>query len=339
MRNILVFAGLGLFSYTLIINFSEFYPDIADILHSGEALVYTILAFIVVGYSALMMVQSMSRQYLIKAVGKFPLYAAHLLAGMLVLLINYSLLVFAKILADVSPVYCFSNSGWLLLLIIWMAEMTIMEMMISNYTANENARLKREASQLMLENSEARYAALQAQLNPHFLFNCLNTLKAEIRYDPSGAEKFTQHLSNVYRYVLQCQNRRMVPLSEELEFLDSYMFLHKVRLGDCISCENDVPEEFMGGEVPPLCLQMLVENVIKHNSISASKPMVINITSDGEYLKVTNRKSPKKTKDNSTGIGLKNLSSRCQMMTGQDMMITDKEDSFSVGIPMKYEED
>ena len=157
---------------------------------------------------------------------------------------------------------------------------------------------------------------------------------SEIRYNPANAELFTQHLSDVYRYILQCQNQRLTTLREELDFLNSYIFLHRVRLGDCISYDCRIPPEYMERQIPPLTLQLLVENVIKHNSISPDKPMTIHIEIDNEYLVVSNPVSPKKKKDSSSGIGLKNLSNRCRLMSNKNIVIQKEDSIFTVKIPI-----
>lgn len=189
---------------------------------------------------------------------------------------------------------------------------------------------------MQTENDTARYAALQSQLNPHFLFNSLNTLIAEIEYNPGNAVRFTKHLSSVYRYVLQCQDKTLVTLAEELEFLQSYLFLHEVRLGDCISCNRCIPSGYTGCMLPPLTLQLLAENVINHNSITLSKPMKIEICLEEEYLVVSNPIQPKKSHE-SPGVGLKNLSNRCLLMLGKEIIIQREEKVFTVKVPLLYE--
>ena len=156
------------------------------------------------------------------------------------------------------------------------------------------------------ENNTARYTALQNQLNPHFLFNSLNTLISEIRYNPANAELFTQHLSDVYRYTLQCQNQRLTTLREELDFLNSYIFLHRVRLGDCIHIDNRLPEVCLDSQIPPLTIQLLAENVIKHNVIHMGKPMTIELfyLEKEKELVVRNRIQAKKSAT-AFGTGLK----------------------------------
>ena len=193
-----------------------------------------------------------------------------------------------------------------------------------------------EAARLRQLIEQSRFAQLQSQINPHFLFNSLNTLIAEIEYNPRNAVEFTRNLSNVYRYVLQCQDKTLVTLGDELDFLDAFLFLHKVRLGDCITCDIEVPDDCRERMVPPLTLQLLAENVIKHNSISATLPMRIAIWVDDNFLVVSNLVHPRKDVQ-SSGIGLQNLANRCKLITGKEIEIVDKLGAFTVKIPFADE--
>lgn len=329
----LLFSGLGLFSYFLIVNYTDLSSQTAEVLHSWRALVFTILAFNLVGYSTLRLSEWVDKQYSINVSRKRKIFLVYATVILLSLLLNYGLLVTAKVLANVQPVFNFSRSGWNLLTVIWMAELVVIGLLLSNRTLQVNWMLQEEAAKLQIENTQAKYSALQSQLNPHFLFNSLNTLIAEIKYNPDNAVCFAQKLSRVYRYVLQCQDRNLVSLSEELDFMESYLFLHKVRLGDCICYDYQIPPGYMERQIPPLTLQLLVENVIKHNSISPQKPMTINIAVENGYLTVSNPVSPKIKKDISSGIGLKNLSNRCLLISDKDIIVLQENSVFTVKIP------
>ena len=252
------------------------------------------------------------------------------------LLLNYGLLITAKLLAGLPNLFTFSNGGWRILIVVWLVELVIVGLLLANRSIQNNLKLQQEAAKLQTENDTARYAALQSQLNPHFLFNSLNTLIAEIEYNPGNAVRFTKHLSSVYRYVLQCQDKTLVTLAEELEFLQSYLFLHEVRLGDCISCNCCIPSGYTGCMLPPLTLQLLAENVINHNSITLSKPMKIEICLEEEYLVVSNPIQPKKSHE-SPGVGLRNLSNRCLLMLGKEIIIQREEKVFTVKVSLLYE--
>ena len=229
----------------------------------------------------------------------------------------------------------FPNGGWRILILVWLVELVILGLLLANRSMQHTLKLQKQAAALQEENNIARYTALQNQLNPHFLFNSLNTLISEIRYNPKNAELFTQHLSDVYRYTLQCQNQRLVTLQDELGFLDSYIFLHQVRLGDCIYVHNNVPDEWKEMKMPPLTLQLLVENVIKHNVIHSGKPMVIELCNVEEppTLIICNPIRPKKCGVVS-GMGLKNLSARYKLLCNQDIVIENESDKFTVKIPL-----
>lgn len=211
-------------------------------------------------------------------------------------------------------------------------------LLLINYSMRYTLNLYKEKQRLEAESIQAKYTALQSQLNPHFLFNSLNTLIAEIEYDPSTAVKFTQHLSEVYRYVLRQQQCQIVSLKEELDFLDSYIFLHQVRLGDCLSLECDLPDNVIDHQLPPLTLQLLAENVVKHNYIDDFNPMTIRVYTEknGRYLCVSNTLRPKKV-SNASGKGLKNLSERYQLLCKQDIQIRKNDHQFTVSIPLIYE--
>ena len=252
------------------------------------------------------------------------------------LLLNYGLLVTAKLLIGTTHPFTFPNGGLRILIVVWLVELAILGLLLANRSMQATLRLQQQAADLQKENNTARYTALQNQLNPHFLFNSLNTLIAEIEYDPANAVHFTKNLSNVYRYVLQCQEKPLITLGEELEFMKAYLFLHKVRLGDCIHCDTDIPQDELDRLLPPLTLQLLIENVIKHNSITPGKPMSIRIGLEGDYLVVSNPIHPRKS-TTSEGVGLRNSANRCKLLTGKEIGISEKYGVFTVKIPLSYE--
>ena len=251
-------------------------------------------------------------------------------------LLNYGLLVTAKLLVGASCPFVFPNGGWRVLITVWLVELVILGLLLANRSMRHTLKLQQEAAELQKENNTARYTALQNQLNPHFLFNSLNTLISEIRYNPVNAELFTQHLSDVYRYTLQCQNQRLTTLREELEFLNSYIFLHRVRLGDCIHIDNRIPKTLLEAQIPPLTIQLLAENVIKHNVIHTGKPMLIELFCIEKELIVRNRIQSKKCAT-STGTGLKNLSARYKLLCNRDIVIENDSIEFTVKIPLLYD--
>ena len=334
---ILLFSGIGAFSYLLLVNSAD-QISIADKLYSGGAFIFFILAFNVLGYSTLRISSWINTQYTVSIRSRWKIPTIYITVMLLNLLLNYSLMAFAKILAGAShPFTIVQSSGWQVLIGVWLVELVILGLLLANRSMLNALKLQKKTAKLQAENDTARYTALQNQLNPHFLFNSLNTLIAEIEYNPENAVSFTKHLSSVYRYVLQSQHKTLVTLNEELEFTRSYLFLHEVRLGNCLNCKCHIPADDMECQLPPLTLQLLVENVIKHNSITQSKPMTITILIENEYLVISNPVHPKKGVS-SSGVGLQNLAKRCMLMSGKNIIIEPPLDNlFTVKVPLLYE--
>ena len=177
------------------------------------------------------------------------------------------------------------------------------------------------------------YNSLQAQLNPHFLFNNLSVLKSMITYDPDAAILFTQNFTDVYRYVLQSRDKTTVKLADELEFIEAYASLHKDRMGDAFGVEVDAKENALKKEIPPLALQLLVENAVKHNKAVKDEPLIIRIKADDEQVTVTNRFNPRESAY-SEKTGLKNLMQRYAMLTDRSVEVTKGIEFFEVKIPL-----
>jgi sensor histidine kinase YesM len=184
---------------------------------------------------------------------------------------------------------------------------------------------------------ESDYKILQNQLNPHFLFNSFSTLISEIHYNPETAVEFTQKLADVYRYLLQKKNDMTVPLSEEMEFLNDFVFLHKHRMGAGLMVNIDIPERYRNRHIPPLALQMLIENAIKHNRSSEKTPLIISIfIKDDHSLYICNNLQPKNNVY-STGTGLNNISQRYEMLSGRSVKITETGDQFCIELPLLFD--
>lgn len=181
---------------------------------------------------------------------------------------------------------------------------------------------------------ETQFEALKKQLDPHFLFNSLNTLASLIDHENEPAQEYLEHLSDVYRYVLETRNRTTVYLYEELEFLNAYLYLNEIRFRENIQVDNEIPRELYQYHIPALSLQTLVENAIKHNMVSREKPLFIRIFKDGDYITVSNNKQIKTRLEKSTGLGLNNLIQRYQLLTKQPVKIQNQEDQFIVSLPI-----
>ena len=191
-----------------------------------------------------------------------------------------------------------------------------------------------ENEQLRSENLVNQYEALKSQLNPHMLFNSLNTLYSLIRESPEKAQNYLQELSRVMRYTLHDNLSHTVSLNEEMSFVRSYIYLLQMRYEDNLNFDIDLPQELMRRQVPPMAVQMLVENAVKHNEISNRNPLTIRIHAEGNALCVSNRIQPKLTDSSSTCIGLANLSKRYRLLFGQDITIEENEKDFKVTLPL-----
>lgn len=195
-------------------------------------------------------------------------------------------------------------------------------------------RTELEAAQLKKENLEAQFEALRSQINPHFLFNCLNALSTLVYRDADISAKFISQLSNVYRYLLYNQEKKIVTLKEELDFLESYLFLLKIRFGDNIEIRKEITQNSEEKHVPPAALQMLIENAIKHNVVSSRNPLRIEILSSGDFVEVVNNLQEKQVKEESTHIGLENIRRRYAFLTEKEVIISKTESTFRVSIPL-----
>jgi sensor histidine kinase YesM len=189
------------------------------------------------------------------------------------------------------------------------------------------------AEKLKRESIAARYESLRNQVNPHFLFNSLNALTNLIHQDPEKASQFVKQLSEVYRYLLDTRDRELVTLDEELKFLDSYIYLQKIRFGDSLECQLRVNDR--SAQLPPLVLQLLFENAIKHNIISIEQPLTVSIEQSGDRLTVANNLQLKSAADDSSGgTGLENIRRRYEFFTSAPVTVEQKEAKFTVSVPM-----
>ena len=188
---------------------------------------------------------------------------------------------------------------------------------------------------LARENIQSQLETLKNQLDPHFLFNSLNTLASLIDEDNLDAQKYLEQLSDVYRYVLVNREKNTVSLEEEMGFLDAYLYLNKIRFRENLLVEKHLSAESYSHQIAPLSLQMLVENAIKHNIVSKESPLRIRISEeDHHYLSVENNIQAKKTFEKSTKVGLQNIINRYHLLTGREVEITHNTATFKVNLPL-----
>jgi two-component system, LytTR family, sensor kinase len=196
-----------------------------------------------------------------------------------------------------------------------------------------------ESEQLRRKNLEIQYAALTSQINPHFLFNCLNVLSSLIQSDPEKAIVFTREFSKIYRYVLDSRDKLIVSLGEEINFLNSFLYLQKIRFDKGLVTEMAVDADCLGLYLPPLSLQLLVENAIKHNEISEENPLFIKVNGNHGQLTVTNNYRPvKKPGNEGGGLGLKNLFERYSHYTEIKPVFKVENNMYIAIIPLLQDE-
>jgi len=183
-------------------------------------------------------------------------------------------------------------------------------------------------------NLEARYDTLQNQVNPHFLFNSLNTLLMLVNDNPV-ASKYVESISEIMRYMLQSRDKDAVLLRDELKIARDYVFIQQSRFGDKLQVVFDVPEMFYHYAIPPLALQMLLENALKHNVVSKEDPLYVKIhIHENSFLVVENTVKTKIDKDPSTGVGLDNIRNRYLHLTGNNIIVKQENGKFVVMLPL-----
>lgn len=201
---------------------------------------------------------------------------------------------------------------------------------------SEQRAHEREIEKLKTENLQSRCEALANQINPHFFFNSLNGLSALVRNDRKKQTlKYINELSGVFRYILQSDKKGLVPLSEELKFLDSFRYLQEIRYSDKLCFNIAVPEEKKSARIPVLSLLPLIENIVKHNTIDSENPMKVSIfLNEQDELVMSNPIHEKIDPPDQNGIGLKNLSDRFELLLNKTIRFDSREGFFNVYLPL-----
>lgn len=198
---------------------------------------------------------------------------------------------------------------------------------------SENEMLRNE--QLERAKAEAELEILKSQIDPHFIFNSLNTLSHLIEEKPAKAKLFNDHLADVYRYILQHKERELVLLRDEMHFLHNYFSLLRIRFENAVQLRSEIDEsQYEAWLIPPISLQLLAENAIKHNEFSDSNPLVIYVQQKGESLTVSNRLNRKELRKESSKTGLSNLNERYKLITQKEITIAATADIFVVQLPL-----
>lgn len=197
----------------------------------------------------------------------------------------------------------------------------------------EGHRAREKAQTLEKEMSQMRFEMLKSQINPHFMFNSLNVLSGLIDKSPVQAQEFIDEFSSIYRYVLETIEQPVTTLKNELDFIRSYLFLQQMRYGENLTYSVEIPSGKLDSYLPPLSLQVLIENAIKHNIVNEAKPLHIEIYTENSVLVVKNPIQPK-ISGTSTGVGLKNLQKRYALITQLEPVLTVLNNQYIAKLPL-----
>lgn len=197
-----------------------------------------------------------------------------------------------------------------------------------SYSKFQIETVKQERKQI-----ELQLKALKSQLRPHFLFNSLNTISSLIYKNENRAEAFVRKLAKMYDFTLKSYHQKLITVKEELDFVESYIYLLQTRFQDKFTCKININSDLFHTKIPPLTLQMLVENAVKHNQLSIDKPLEINISSTGLEIIVENNITETPKNITSFNIGLKNINTRYLLLVDKGISIV-RSEKFTVQIPI-----
>ncbi|XZF15623.1 sensor histidine kinase [Chitinophagaceae bacterium MMS25-I14] len=209
-----------------------------------------------------------------------------------------------------------------------------LNMLQQNY---ENQHVNIELEQIKNDNLGAQYELLKQQVNPHFLFNSLNTLKAMVESGDEDAVDFIIKLSNFYRYTLESRKLDLIHVREEMDILNAYLFLQKARFDEGFTFTTTLSEKTLSTLIPPFTLQLLVENCLKHNIVSLQKPLHIKVYEDDDSIVVENQVQLKTGETGSLGVGLKNIDLRYYHLLNRHADIINDQTTFKVKLPVIHE--
>jgi sensor histidine kinase YesM len=229
----------------------------------------------------------------------------------------------------------FTNTGIIISTILTIfIGLTIFFIILSINFMSRLLEAEKEIQQTKQEADKARFETLKSQINPHFLFNSLNSLSSLIHINVDKADEFTNKLSNIYRYVLDHQDDELVTVKEEIQFIEKYTSLQSIRFDDNFSIEIDDISDFEDMLLIPLSLQLVLENVFKHNIISEKKRITISISVSDNYIVIVNNKNLRKDAGVSHNVGLNNIINRYQLICDKSCIIENTEDEFVVRLPL-----
>jgi two-component system LytT family sensor kinase len=205
------------------------------------------------------------------------------------------------------------------------------------YQSYQNQRVGIELERTKSDNLGAQYELLKQQVNPHFLFNSLNTLKYMVESGDAHTVDFILKLSDFYRFTLESRKQDLIRLAEELEILNAYVFLLKARFEEGIDLSIEIGQQHYQSMIPPFTLQLLVENCIKHNIVSLERPLQIRLSSENDFIVVENQVQLKRTPEASMGMGLENINQRYIHLLNKKIEIQATETLFKIKLPIIHE--
>jgi two-component system LytT family sensor kinase len=215
-----------------------------------------------------------------------------------------------------------------------LASVIINSIFITDYFIDQWKVSLVKAERLEKEKTQVQFDNLKNQLNPHFLFNALTSLNSLIFENQALASQFLQHLSKVYRYVLQNKDKNFVTVQTEMDFIQNYVFLLNTRFESALTITFRVDAEFREKAIVPVTLQILIENALKHNVVDKDRPLSIRIETNDDYLVVSNNLQLRKLVETSNKQGLDNLKSLYKYLTDKPVKVGSNEAGFSVGVPL-----
>jgi LytS/YehU family sensor histidine kinase len=191
-----------------------------------------------------------------------------------------------------------------------------------------------ETEQLKKEYLHSQLLGLKSQMNPHFLFNSLNTLSSLIHEDSEKAEDFLDHMSKVYRYLLRNNEDPLVTLQKELDLISSYFFLLKKRHGEALDIQVNIPAEYLNAEIPPLTLQMLIENTVNQNTLTKKEPIKIIVAVDDGKLSIIHNVQPKLYGTTESDEAIENIANKFRLLTQKEIEIKELEGKRVILLPL-----
>lgn len=220
---------------------------------------------------------------------------------------------------------------------LWFIGLSLLTLLgfIIAYIQTRDRRLKKQGL-MMQEKIQAQFETLKSQVSPHFLFNSFNTLLSLIESDPKKAAFYVEQLSDLFRNILKYREKDVISLREELDLIQAYAYLQEQRFGANFKLELRLDEEVKNSLIPPLTLQLLVENAIKHNVISRDKPLVVRITQTEKQLIIINPLQPKANSEASTGFGLRSIRDRYKLLSDIPIQISQLEQHYQIGLPLLF---